>query len=363
MDPTSCPSHLPPLCLVGPTAVGKSAVALALAEQVGGEIISVDSMQVYRGLDIGTSKPSPAERARIPHHLIDVASLDESFDAARFVELTRVALADIQERGPRPILCGGTGFYLRAWLEGLGDAPPSAPLLRAELEAIPLDELCRELEARDPATFQRIDRANRRRVVRALEVIRLTGRPFPAQRAAWSPGAPPSASTREPPGGRARLLPSRGPLDRVPARQEPRPTGFVVPEHGCEARGTSHAVILGLTREPADLRQRIDARVEAMFAAGLVRETQSLLEHGLAQNRTAMQAIGYRQVVEHLEGHRNLTETIALVKLKTWQYARRQATWFRHQLVVTWLPVQTEEPVASVLERVLERLSTADGGP
>lgn len=305
----------PCLGLVGPTAVGKSAVALILAERLGAEIISVDSMQVYRGLDLGTGKPTAGERARIPHHLVDVAGLEESFDAARFVELASAAEADIRRRGRLPLLCGGTGFYLRAWLEGLGDSPAASPALRAELEATPLPELCRELEASDPATFARLDRANARRVVRALEVIRLTGRPISMQRAAWSRGSP-SAGLR----------------------------------------------LLGLAREPADLHQRIDARVEAMFDAGLVRETQALLERGLACNRTAMQAIGYRQVVEHLEGVRNLEETRALVKSRTRQFARRQATWFRHQLPVTWLPVAAPEPPEAVAGRILTHLSgLADG--
>ena len=133
---------------------------------------------------------------------------------------------------------------------------------------------------------------------------------------------------------------------------------LMVPEHDREAR----AVILGLTREPADLRRRIDARVETMFGAGLVRETQSLLAQGLAQNRTAMQAIGYRQVVEHLAGRRNLADTIALVKSKTWQFARRQATWFRRQLPVTWLAVSPEEPVEAVVERVLPQTTDRAGG-
>ena len=305
----------PSLCLVGPTAVGKSASALILAERLGAEIIAVDSMQVYRGLDLGTGKPTAAERARVPHHLVDVVGLEESFDAARFVELASAAVAEIRRRGRLPLLCGGTGFYLRAWLEGLGRSPAASPALRAELEATPLPELCRELEARDPVTFARLDRTNPRRVVRALEVIRLTGRPYSAQRAAWSSG---TASADIP--------------------------------------------VLGLAREPADLRQRIDARVEAMFDAGLVCETRALLERGLARNRTAMQAIGYRQVVEHLEGVRNLEETRALVKSRTRQFARRQATWFRHQLPVTWLHVATPESAEAVAERILMHLKgLADG--
>lgn len=309
VPPLARPEPPSPICLVGPTAVGKSAVALALAQRIGGEIISADSMQVYRGLEIGTSKPTAAERAAIPHHLVDVVGLGESFDAARFVELARLAVADIQSRGHSPIICGGTGLYVRAWLEGLGESPPPSPALRAELEAMPLPDLCRELEERDPVTFQRIDRANRRRLVRALEVIRLTDRPYSAQRAAWS--GPPSSL------------------------------------------GAARPGLVGLGRDPADLRRRIETRVEAMFAAGLVRETERLLERGLGRNRTAMQALGYRQVVEYLEGQRGLPETIARVKTKTWQFARRQMTWFRRQLPLTWLRVGADEPVFSVLERVL----------
>src|SRR6478736_6826903 len=178
-----------PIFIAGPTAVGKSALALALAEQRGGEIISVDSMQVYRGLDIGTAKPTATERARVPHHLIDVAELTEAFDAAKFVALARQAAAEIQSRGRVPIFCGGTGLYFKAYLEGLGEAPPSDEKLRAELEAVPLAELLLELEQRDPVTFAKIDCNNPRRVIRALEVIRLTGKPFSAQRAAWNPSS------------------------------------------------------------------------------------------------------------------------------------------------------------------------------
>ncbi len=177
-----------PLLLAGATATGKSEVALLLAERLGGEIISVDSMQVYRGLDIGTAKPSAAERARARHHLIDVAELTEAFDAARFARLAHAAVKEIQGRGRLPILCGGTGLYFKAFLEGLGDAPPADAALRAELEATPLVELLGELERRDPATFARIDRKNLRRVVRAVEVMRLTGKPFSEQRAEWDAG-------------------------------------------------------------------------------------------------------------------------------------------------------------------------------
>ena len=308
--------------LAGPTASGKSAVALALAEALGGEIISVDSMQVYRGLDLGTAKPTAAERARVPHHLVDVADFDQSFSAADFVRLAGAAAADISGRGRVPVFCGGTGLYFKALLEGLGKAPAPDAGLRATLEATPLPELLRELEREDPATFARIDRANPRRVVRAVEVLRLSGRPHSAQRAAWCAGGRAGADGQTPP-------------------------------------------VFVLVRQPEDLRARIDARVEAMFAAGLVAETRGLLARGLEANRTALQAIGYRQVAEHLAGVRDLAATVALVKQKTWQFARRQRTWFRHQLAAQVLEVAKDEPPERSAGRVLGGLApvTARGRP
>ncbi len=295
------------LLLAGPTAVGKSRVALLLAERLGGEIISVDSMQVYRGLDIGTAKPTAEERARVPHHLIDVVDLSESFDAARFVRHARTAIMEIQGRGRLAILCGGTGLYFRALLEGLGDAPPADADLRAELETQPLAELLDELEKSDPVTFQAIDRKNPRRVIRAVEVIRLTGKPFSAQRASWR---------------------QRG------------------------ETGSARPNFFGLSRSPSDLQVRIDARVDEMFARGLVKETEHLLDRGLDQNPTARQAIGYRQVIEHLRRERSLADTIALVKLRTRQFAKRQRTWFRKQPAMQWLTVSEHEEARETADRV-----------
>jgi tRNA dimethylallyltransferase len=299
------------ILIAGPTAVGKSAVALALAERIGGEIVSVDSMQVYRGLDIGTAKPSPQERESIRHHLIDLVEVTEPFDAARFSKLAHAAVADIQQRGRIPILCGGTGLYFKAFLEGLGEAPPADAALRNELESIPLPELLRELEKRDPVIFAKIDRQNPRRVVRALEVIRLTGAPFSAQQSRWNP-------------------------ERSTPNQEP---------------------FLGLTRAGDDLHARIDARVDAMFARGLTRETELLFKRGLAQNRTAMQAIGYRQVVEHLLQERSLEATIALVKLRTRQFARRQITWFRRQFRLEWLNLESHDRAECAADKLLELIA------
>lgn len=288
----------PPIFIAGPTAVGKSALALALAEQLGGEIISVDSMQVYRGMDVGTAKPSPEEQARVRHHLVDVCDVREAYDAARFVREAQTAVADIQGRGRVPIFCGGTGFYFTAYLEGLGETPPTDEALRAELAARPLAELLAELRERDPETYEGIDRQNPRRVLRAVAVIRLTGRKFSEQRAVWGASLP---------------------ADRPRAR-------FV-----CLARGME------------DLRRRIDARVDVMFARGLVVETRRLLELGLAENPNAMQAIGYRQVVEHLRGERGLAETVELVKSRTRKFAKRQLTWFRRYGQCRWLELGPEE--------------------
>ena len=286
---------LRPIFLAGPTAAGKSAIALEAALRLGGEIISVDSMQVYRGMDIGTAKPSADERARVRHHLIDVAELDQGFDAAQFIKLASEAVTDIQSRGRIPIFCGGTGFYFKAFLEGLGEAPPSDPRIRAQLVAMPLESLLTELQRTDPVAYASIDKENPRRVIRALEVIRLTGRPFSEQRAQW-----------------------RTAHDEADGR------------------------LIGVTRPAGELVERIHKRVDDMFRNGLVEETRSLMERGLERNPTALQALGYRQVVEHLRGQRGLAETIELVKIRTRQFAKRQLTWFRRQMRLEWVTLSGE---------------------
>jgi tRNA dimethylallyltransferase len=275
-----------PIYICGPTAVGKSAVAMELAERIEGEIISVDSMQVYRGMDVGTAKPAREERERVRHHLIDVAELSEEFDAARFVTLAKAAENEILARGRRPIYCGGTGLYFNALLHGLGEAPASDPVIRAELENDPLPRLLDELQRTDPVTWQKIDRKNPRRVIRALEVIRITGKRFSDQRARWR---------------------------------------------------TLDVKLIGLEREREDLRRRIDRRVNEMFAVGLVEETRALLQRGLRENRTASQALGYKQVIDHLDGKCSLTELMELVKARTRQFAKRQMTWFKRQLPCDWM--------------------------
>jgi len=307
IHPPSAILHPRPVFLAGPTAVSKSAVALALAEKIGGEIITVDSMQVYRGLDIGTAKPTTAERKKIPHHLLDVCELNEAFDAAQFIRLAQKAVAEIQARGRTPIFCGGTGLYFKAFLDGLGEAPPADEKLRAELEVAPFAALLAELRERDPAAYEKIDKQNPRRVIRAVEVNRQTGKKFSEQRAEWT-------------------------TQRV------------------EATGRK---IICFTRSAEDLHRRINARVDEMFRLGLVDETRELLKHGLAENKFALQAIGYRQVVEHLRGERDLAATIELVKIRTRQFAKRQLTWFRRHGHCEWMELASDETVEEVVARIL----------
>ena len=302
-----------PVFIAGPTAVGKSEIALRLAEELRGEIISVDSMQVYRGLDIGTAKPSSADRVRVTHHLIDICDLSEAFDAAQFIRRAQLAVAEIQSRGRVPIFCGGTGLYFKAFLSGLGEAPSANPELRAELEQVPFEKLLGELRERDPEAYEKIDKQNPRRVIRAVEVIRLTGRKFSEQRAEWK-------------------------TEKAESGKRKAENFFCV------------------TRQADDLHARINARVDEMFRRGLVDETRELLQRGLEQNQTAMQAIGYRQVVEHLRGERSLAETIEQVKIRTRQFAKRQLTWFRRQLATEWIELKPDEPLESVIAN-LQRLA------
>ena len=300
------PTTHQPIFIAGPTAVGKTSLSLELAQRLKGEIISVDSMQVYRGLNIGTAKPSADERERIPHHLIDHIELGQTFDVQQFVQQATLTQQEIQKRSNTPIFSGGTGLYFKALINGLDSLPPSDEALRKELEQIPLPELLLELSKLDPVWFEKIDQKNPRRVVRAIEIIRLTGKPVSAQRTTWKESQP---DTKQP--------------------------------------------LIVLSRSPETLRHRIEARVDKMFTDGLVSETRALLEIGLKENETASRALGYRQVIEFLANVRSLDDTIALVKTKTWQFARRQSTWFRKQDNTHWIDldqVSLNHPCEAILK-------------
>ena len=294
--------------LTGATASGKSALAMHLAKRLGGEIISVDSMQVYCGLNIGTAKPSSEEQAEVPHHLIDVAQLSEAFDAAQFVRLAKSASESISSRGRIPIFCGGTGLYFRALMEGLGNSPPSDELLRDELSLLPFESLVAELKIKDPKAAKQIDLKNPRRVLRAVEVIRLTGRPYSEQRIGWDK------------------------LKRAPEN------------------------LFCINREVDVLNQRIHKRVDEMFSLGLIEETQILIKRGLRDNRNACQALGYRQVLDLLDGELSLESVVDKVKIKTRQFAKRQRSWFRNQMQCDLLDWPEDENVDSFCELLLGKL-------
>lgn len=295
--------------LTGATASGKSALAMHLAKRLGGEIISVDSMQVYCGLNIGTAKPSAEEQAEVPHHLIDVAQLSEAFDAAQFVRLAKSASESISSRGRIPIFCGGTGLYFRALMEGLGNSPPSDELLRDELSLLPFESLVAELKIKDPKAAKQIDLKNPRRVLRAVEVIRLTGRPYSEQRIGWD---------------KLKLAPEN---------------------------------LFCINREVDVLNQRIHKRVDEMFSLGLIEETQILIKQGLRDNRNACQALGYRQVLDLLDGELSLESVVDKVKIKTRQFAKRQRSWFRNQMQCDLLDWPKDENVDSFCELLLGRIN------
>lgn len=297
------------LWIAGPTASGKSALALELAHAMDGEIISVDSMQVYRGMDIGTAKPTKEEQQQVRHHMIDLVEVDVPFDVARFRREALLAALNIANRQRRILFCGGTGFYFQALIQGIGHAPPSDTSLREALNEQSIESLLDELAGTDPATFERIDRQNKRKIVRALEVVRLTGKSFTTFKSDWT----------------------TNPLID--------PSRFWILEQETDA-----------------LRERINQRVDTMIKTGWIDETKRLLETGLRKNTTACQAIGYRQIMDYLNDKLSLEETISLIKTKTWQFAKRQRTWFRHQARGTQIqmtPGNRQETIKTLIQKIL----------
>ena len=303
--------------LTGPTASGKTAVGLALAARLGAEIISLDSMAVYRGLDIGTAKPSVDEQRRVPHHLIDLCEPDEEFSVAQYVEAAGRAVEAIRARGKQALFVGGTPMYLKALLRGMFEGPPADWKLRNQLLAESAEQGPRALHERlaavDPRAAARLHENDTRRVVRALEVIQLTGRSIVDWQTQWD-DTPADANA-------ARSLVSR-------------------------------VFVLDWPREV--LYARINARVQAMFDAGLIDEVRGLLATERSIGRTARQALGYREVLEHLEGQRDLPATIELVARRTRNFAKRQLTWFRSLSECRWVemkePFDADEVAASLID-------------
>jgi tRNA dimethylallyltransferase len=296
----------PILVILGPTASGKSDVALAVAREAGAEILSVDSMQVYRGMDVGTAKPSPAERAEVVHHLLDVVGPSEAFTVARFVELADAIIADAARRNVPLVATGGTPLYYKALFEGLFEGPAADDETRQRLRALPDAELYRRLGKADPAAAVRIHPNDHKRLVRALEVYELTGKPISSFQTHWTSG---------------------------------------------ERR--HRAVWVGLDWDRDALNRRINARVKAMLAAGWIDEVRRLLETHPTLSHTAAEATGYRELIDHLHGKLSLDDATEQIKIATRQLARRQMKWFRRFRDVTWL--KGDQPPDALVDAVLSR--------
>ena len=307
-------SGAPLIVLVGPTAVGKTALSMCLAEQVGGEIVSADSRQVYRGMDIGTAKATAGERARVPHHLLDIVYPDQVLSLAQFQELAYAAIDDILARGRIPLLVGGTGQYVMAVVEGwqVPRVPPDEVLrskLYRQAEEEGADTLHAQLQALDPTAAGRIDPRNVRRVVRALEVCLVTGQPFSAQQ------------SKSPP-----------PYDLL---------------------------IIGLALPRPQLYQRIDDRVDQMMEAGLEDEVLGLVAAGYGFDLPAMSGVGYSQFGPYLDGQASLEDVVREIKRVTRRFVRHQGHWFRQEDArIHWFDA-VPDPCPAVLEQVQGFLSPA----
>jgi tRNA dimethylallyltransferase len=309
----AAPGRVIHLALVGPTASGKSAVALAAAEALGDvEIVSVDSMQVYRGMDIGTAKPTPAEQAAVPHHLLDLVGTGEEFSVAQFQAAAREALADIEARGHRALLVGGTGLYYQAVVDGF-DLPGEDRELRAALYGRAdapggPAKLLAELTELDPVAAARIDPGNTRRIVRALEVTMATGRPF----SSFGPG----------------MFSGAAPGPAMTTQGKP-------PGHGGHRLGV---VAAGIWTSREVGAERIEARIAAMVDEGLIEEVRRLAAAPGGLSRTAREGIGYKEILDHLEGSiPTLEAALRRTAERTRQLARRQRMWFRRDRRITWI--------------------------
>ncbi len=302
------------IVILGPTAVGKTAVGLRVAEQIGAEIISADSAAVYRGMDIGTAKPTPEERARVRFHLIDVADPSEPFTAAKFRERALDAIREIQARGRRVLIVGGTGLYLRVLLHGFSLAPPPGdPAVRQRLQQEArqhgLPALYARLQQIDPEAAARIHPNDAVRIVRALEVYATTGKPI----SQWQ----------------------RRAESELPALK------------------------FGLTMPRNLLYQRIDARVDQMMAQGFLNEVQNLLSKGYNKDLPALKGLGYRHLIAHLMGECTLDEAVARWKRDTRRFAKRQMTWFRREPVIRWLDASAG--VEATAQQIVQMIAQQGG--
>lgn len=297
-----------PLVLVGPTASGKSVVALRVAKMMDAEIINADSVQVYRHLDVGTAKPPVEERRQVPHHLIDVVEPSEEFSAARFRSMAMKAMDDIVSRGKIPIITGGTGLYIRALCRGLFFGPSAKTEVREDLIAVEAQEsgtLYRKLAEVDPAAAMKIHPHDLRRIVRALEVFLSSGKKISDLQKEW------------------------------------------------DGDDTGNFILIGLAWDRREIYRRINERVDRMLAAGLVEEVKSLLARGVSPELKPMKSLGYLQIVEHLQGKYDLERARELIKMETRRYAKRQMTWFKKEPGILWIECRDEMEIGEIADSVM----------
>ncbi|MYA56965.1 tRNA (adenosine(37)-N6)-dimethylallyltransferase MiaA [Candidatus Poribacteria bacterium] len=296
------------VCLLGPTAVGKTEVAIQLAQRLNAEIVSVDSRQIYRQMDIGTAKPTPEEQQAARHHLIDCVDIFQPFSVADYQSLADAAIADIRNRGKRVLLVGGAGLYFRAIVDGLFEGPGANPALRKRLEAEAaqhgVDTLHKRLQTCDPESADRIHPNNLVRVIRALEVYELTGTPMSELQQQWHPEK-----------------------QRYPF------------------------IAFGLRMPRALLYHRIEQRVDVMLANGLIAEVESLLAAGYARDSVALQSFGYRELIAYLDGDCTYLDAISQLKQNTRRFAKRQLTWFRKDTRIEWLDRESISDIVGIILR------------
>ncbi|OQY06030.1 MAG: tRNA (adenosine(37)-N6)-dimethylallyltransferase MiaA [Planctomycetales bacterium 4572_13] len=302
----------PKILILGVTASGKSTLAFELSKTLNAEIISVDSMKVYRRMDIGTAKPPAEKRNQIPYHLIDVVEPSEAFSVDRFLDLTEKAASDIQDRGKPVIAVGGTAMYIKALLFGLFDGPGTDEAIRNRLKAEAAESGLAKLHQRlteiDPTAAERIHPNDEKRIIRALEVYELTGKPISSFQKQWE-------------------------------ATQPANDWFVI----------------GLRRDKETESKRINARIKRMMEAGLVDEVAALLAEDKPLSPQAAAAIGYAEIISHLNGEMELDETIEKIKINTRRFAKSQRTWFKTFKNVNWLDITEDDTVESVLTKTLWR--------
>lgn len=299
-----------PIFLVGPTCSGKSKVAISLAKYINAEIVSCDSMQVYCKMDIATDKPTREQRKLIPHHIIDIVGIDKQYDVFQYKETAEKIINNIQNKNKIPLIVGGTGLYVKALIDGLFIGPSGNERIRNNLEKRVnkdgLSCLYKELKEIDPIASSKININDKRRIIRALEVYHTTGKPISSFQNQWNK--------------------------------------------------KNNSIIIGLNREKQDLYNRIDKRIDWMFENGLIEETKELIKLGIMKNKTAWQALGYKEVKEYIYGKCSLDCVKDLLKCNTHMFAKRQLTWFKKDDRVKWFLIKEHEKIEDIQEKIIDYL-------